>query len=184
MTKECQCKKVLKMADFTNRQLAEIIAQGAEKINSNVLKERKIANEISESILSLEKERRALENKIDDLKMVRIEPDLSELNSFYESRTEENIKRLNSRLKVPNLSLYVWLSSLAMLIISFFTLYLAYGKAFTTREEILEKYRADLLKENSIISKEQERLLKDMDQFFRKNPKTKDKFVEWRPEKK
>jgi hypothetical protein len=86
-----------------------------------------------------------LDKKIDSLKTTSIKPDLSDLNYFYESRTEENIKRLNSRLKVPNLSLYVWLSSIAMLIISFFTLYLAYGKAFTAREKILEKYRADLL---------------------------------------
>ena len=30
------------MADYTNRQLAQIIAQSAEKINNSVLKERKI----------------------------------------------------------------------------------------------------------------------------------------------
>ena len=168
------------MADYTNRQLAEIIARSAEKINNSVLKERKIATEFEQTVLRLEKERGEIENKISELKATRIEPDLSALNSFYESRTEENIKRLNSRLKVPNLSLYVWLSSVAMLIISFFTLYLAYWKAFTGREEILEKYRADLLKENVIVPIERDRLLKDMDQFFRKNPKTKDKFVQWR----
>jgi hypothetical protein len=171
------------MADYTNRQLAEIISQSAEKINSNVLKERKIGNELSETVLKLEKETGCLELKIEELKKIEIKPDLSDLNSFYESRAEENIKRLNSRLKVPNLSLYVWVSSVAMLIISFFALF-AYGKAFTTKSKIQEEYRAELLKENAIISKEQERLLKDMDQFFRKNPITKDKFVEWRAEKK
>lgn len=175
------------MADFTNRQLAEIITQTAEKINNSVLKERKIANELEETVSKLENEKKylqELERKIDNIKSTSIKPDLSELNSFYESRTEENIKRLNSSLKVPNLSLYVWLSSLAMLIISFFTLYLAYGKAFTTKSEIQEQYKSELLKENSIITIHQEQLLKDMDQFFRKNPKTKDKFVEWRSNKK
>ena len=175
------------MADFTNRQLAEIITQTAEKINNSVLKERKIANELEETVSKLQNEKKylqELERKIDNIKSTSIKPDLSELNSFYESRTEENIKRLNSRLKVPNLSLYVWLSSLAMLIISFFTLYLAYSKAFTAREEIQEQYRSELLKENVIVPIERDRLLKDMDQFFRKNPITKDKFVEWRAEKK
>ena len=171
------------MADYTNRQLAEIISQSAEKINSNVLKERKIANELSETVLRLEKEVTQLEYKIVELKATRIELDLSHLDSFYESRTEENIKRLNSRLKVPNLSLYVWVSSVAMLIISFFALF-AYGKAFTTKSEIQEEYRAEILKENAIISKENAKLLKDMDTFFRKNPKTKDKFVEWRSNQK
>ena len=175
------------MADFTNRQLAQIIAQSAEKINNSVLKEQKIAGELEKIVSKLQNEKNALQEldkKIESLKTTSIKPDLSGLNSFYESRTEENIKRLNSSLKVPNLSLYVWLSSLAMLIISFFALYLAYGKAFTGREEILEKYRADLLKENVIVPIERDRLLKDMDQFFRNNPKTKDKFVEWRAEKK
>jgi hypothetical protein len=171
------------MADFTNRQLAEIIAQSAQKINNSVLKEQKIANELEKIVSKLQNEKKylqELERKIDNIKSTSIKPDLSELNSFYESRTEENIKRLNSRLKVPNLSLYVSLSSLAMLIISFFTLYLAYSKAFTTRDEIIEKYRAEILKENVIVPIERDRLLKDMDQFFRNNPKTKDKFVEWR----
>jgi len=175
------------MADFTNRQLAEIIAQSAEKINNSVLKERKIANELEETVSKLQSEKKylqELDKKIESLKTASIKPDLSNLNSFYENKTEENIKRLNSRLKVPNMNLYVWLSSLAFVIIGFLSLYLAYSKAFTTRAEITEQYRAELLKENAIIPKEQEQLLKDMDQFFRKNPKTKDKFVEWRQGKK
>lgn len=175
------------MADFTNRQLAQIIAQSAEKINNSVLKEQKIAGELEKIVSKLQNEKNALQEldkKIESLKTTSIKPDLSGLNSFYESRTEENIKRLNSSLKVPNLSLYVWLSSLAMLIISFFALYLAYSKAFTTRTEILEQYRAELLKENAIIPKKDKILFQDMLKWFEKNPKTKDKFVEWRSNKK
>jgi hypothetical protein len=175
------------MADYTNRQLAQIIAQSAEKINNSVLKEQKIAGELEQTLSKLQNEKNSLQEldkKRESLKTTSIKPDLSELNYFYENKTEENIKRLNSRLKVPNLSLYVWLSSLAFAIIGFLSLYLAYSKAFTTREEILEKYRADLLKENVIVPIERDQLLKDMDQFFRKNPKTKDKFVEWRSNKK
>ena len=175
------------MADFTNRQLAEIITQTAEKINNSVLKERKIANELEETVSKLQNEKKylqELERKIDNIKSTSIKPDLSELNSFYESRTEENVKRLNSRLKVPKLSLYVWLSSLAMLIISFFTLYLAYGKAFTAREEIIELYRAELLKENAILPIKDKILFQDMLKWFEKNPKAKDKFVECRSNEK
>ena len=175
------------MSDFTNRQLAEIITQTAEKINNSVLKERKIANELEETVSKLQNEKKylqELERKIDNIKSTSIKPDLSELNSFYESRTEENIKRLNSRLKVPNLSLYVWLSSLAMLIISFLTLYLAYSKAFTTKAEIQEQYREEILKENAIIPKKDKILFQDMLKWFEKNTKTKDKFVEWRSNEK
>lgn len=171
------------MADFTNRQLAEIIARSAEKINNSVLKEQKITNQFSETVERLEKERNFLQEKINDMKTASIKPDLSELNSFYENKTEENIKRLNLRLKVPNISLYVWLSSVAMLIISFFALYLAYSKAFTTKAEITEQYRTELLKENAIIPIEDKKLFDDMDKFFQKNPKTRDKFVESRGKK-
>lgn len=175
------------MADFTNRQLAQIIAQSAQKINNSVLKEQKIANELEKILSKLQNEKSSLQEldkKIDSLKTISIKPDLSKLNSFYEKNTEENIKQLNSRLKASNLSLYVWLSSLAMLIISFFMLYLAYGKAFTTRAEINELYRADLLKENAIIPKKDKILFQDMLKWFEKNPKTKDKFVEWRSNEK
>lgn len=171
------------MADFTNRQLAEIIARSAEKINNSVLKEQKITTQFSETVERLEKERNFLQEKIIEMKTTSIKPDLSELNSFYEKKTEENIKRLNLRLKVPNISLYVWLSSVAMLIISFFALYLAYRKAFTTKAEITEQYRTELLKENAIISIEDKNLFDDMDKFFQKNPNTRDKFVESRGKK-
>jgi hypothetical protein len=168
------------MADYSNRQLAEIISQSAEKISSNVLKERKIATELSETVFRLEREVTQLEYKIVELKTTRIEPDLSHLNSFYESRTEENIKRLNSRLKVPNLSLYVWLSSVAMLIISFLVFFFTYSKTSETRAETQKEYKEQLLKNNIILSKENAELLKDMDLFFKNNPKAKDKFVQWR----
>lgn len=171
------------MADFTNRQLAEIIARSAEKINNSVLREQKITNQFSETIDRLESERNFLQEKIKELKTTSIKPDLSDLNSFYEKKTEENIKRLNLRLKVPNISLSVWLSSVAMLIISFFALYLAYQKAFSTRAEITEQYRADLLKENAIIPIEDKKLFEDMDKFFQKNKRTMDKFVESRGKK-
>jgi Na+-translocating ferredoxin:NAD+ oxidoreductase RnfG subunit len=171
------------MADFTNRQLAEIITQTAEKINNSVLKERKIANELEETVSKLQNEKKylqELERKIDNIKSTSIKPDLSELNSFYESRTEENIKRLNSRLKVPNLSLYVWLSSVAMLIISFLVFFFTYSKTSETRAETQKEYKEQLLKNNIILSKENAELLKDMDLFFKNNPKAKDKFVQWR----
>lgn len=171
------------MADFTNRQLAEIIARSAEKISNSVLREQKITNQFSETIDRLESERNFLQEKIKEIKTTSIKPDLSDLNSFYEKNTEENIKRLNSRLKVPNLRLYVWLSSVAMLIISFFALYLAYQKAFLTRAEITEQYREEILKENAIIPIQDKKLFDDMDKFFQKNPNTKEKFMESRGKK-
>ena len=58
------------MADFTNRQLAEIITQTAEKINNSVLKERKIANELEQTVSKLQNEKKylqELERKIDNV---------------------------------------------------------------------------------------------------------------------
>lgn len=74
------------MADFTNRQLAEIIAQSAQKINNSVLKEQKIANELEKIVSKLQNEKSSLQEldkKIESLKTTSIKPDLSELNSFY-----------------------------------------------------------------------------------------------------
>ncbi|MDV3927529.1 hypothetical protein CMT82_10975 [Elizabethkingia anophelis] len=165
------------MADFTNRQLAEIITQAAEKIQNNVLKERKIANELS---LVAEK----IESQISKLEQTPIEPNLSKINSFYEEKTEENIKVVNSRLKVPNLTLYFGLGSVVLLIISAFCLYLAYSSAFKTKQDIIAEYQAELLKEKAVISKEDKVLLEDMTQWFLKNPKNKSSFLQYREQKK
>lgn len=109
--------------DFNNRQLAEIISQTAEKINSNVLKERKISNDIEQTSTKIEKHLENFSKEISKLQTTSIKPDLSDLNKFYEEKTEENIKRLNSRLNVPNLALYVWLSSLALFLLSAFMIW-------------------------------------------------------------
>jgi len=159
------------MADFTNRQLAEIITQAAEKIQNNVLKERKIANELSGVA-------EKIESQISKLVQTSIEPDLSKINSFYEKKTEENIKVINSRLKVPNLMLYVGLGSVALFILSAFCLYLAYSSAFKTKQDIISEYQEELLKEKVIISKDEKVLLDDMTQWFLKNPKNKEKFIQ------
>ncbi|PRB03052.1 hypothetical protein CQ046_10885 [Chryseobacterium sp. MYb7] len=161
------------MAEYTNQEIMEIMSSNAEKINSNVLKEERIANEIEQVITQLE-------YKIVELKTMQIEPDLSYLNSFYKERTEENIERLNSRLKVPKLSLYIWLSSFAMLIISFGVLFFVYSKASETKALTQKEYKEQLLKNNVIMSKENAELLKDMDLWFKSDPQSTQKFIHWR----
>lgn len=161
------------MAEYTNQEIMEIITSNAEKIYSNVLKEERIANEIEQAITQLE-------YNIVELKTIQIEPDLNYLNSFYKERTEENIDRLNSRLKVPKLSLYIWLSSFTMLIISFGVLLFVYSKASETKALTQKEYKEQLLKNNVIISKENAELLKDMDLWFKSDPQSTQKFIHWR----
>ena len=163
--------------DFNNRQLAEIISQTAEKINSNVLKERKIANDIEATSTKIENHLANFSKQILQLQTTSIKPDLSDLNKFYEEKTEENIKRLNSRLNVPNLALYVWLSSLALFLLSAFMIWFF----IKSKQEILTEYRQELSKEGKvIILKENSDLFNDMHQWFEKNPKTRDAFIQSR----
>ena len=165
------------MSDFNNRQLAEIISQTAEKINSNVLKERKIANDIEQTSTKIEKHLENFSKEISKLQTTSIKPDLSDLNKFYEEKTAENIKRLNSRLNVPNLAIYVWLSSLALFLLSAFMIWFF----IKSKQEILTEYRQELTKEGKvIISKENNDLFNDMYQWFEKNPKTRDTFIQSR----
>lgn len=124
-----------------------------------------------------------LEHKIVELKTMRIEPDLSYLNSFYKEKTEENINRLNSRLKIPKLSLYVWLSSFVMLVLSFSVFFFVYSKTAETKTEIKKEYKQQLLKDNVIVSKENAELLKDMDLWFKSDPESTSKFIHWRHNK-
>ena len=167
--------------DFNNRQLAEIISQTAEKINSNVLKERKISNDIEQTSTKIEKHLENFSKEISKLQTTSIKPDLSDLNKFYDEKTEENIKRLNSRLNVPNLALYVWLSSLALFLLSAFMIWFF----IKSKQDILTEYRQELSKEGkTIVLKKDELLFKEMLNWFDKNPNTRDKFIQSREEKK
>ncbi len=167
--------------DFNNRQLAEIISQTAEKINSNVLKERKIANDIEAASTKIEGHLANFSKQILQLQTTSIKPDLSQLNQFYEEKTAENIKRLNSRLNVPNLAIYVWLSSLALFLLSAFMIWFF----IKSKQDILTEYRQELSKEGkTIVLKKDELLFKEMLNWFDKNPNTRDKFIQSREEKK
>lgn len=70
--------------DFNNRQLAEIISQSSEKISSNVLKQRKIANDVEQTSTKIEKHLENFSKQIAQLQATSIKPDLSDLNKFYE----------------------------------------------------------------------------------------------------
>ncbi|MGH1520707.1 hypothetical protein [Chryseobacterium sp. JK1] len=125
-----------------------------------------------------------LEYKIVELKTLKIEPDLSYLNSFYKERTEENIKRLNSRLKAPKLSLYLWVSSFAMLIVSFMVFFFVFSKIEETKASSIKEYKNQLSKNGVIMSKENAALLKDMDLWFKSDPQSTSKFIHWRQNQK
>ena len=164
------------MADFTNRQLADIISVVADKISKDLTKNEKVSKAISENLTKSETVMVGLDSKIERLKSTVLKPDLSEVNSFYETKTAENIKKINSKLSIPNVVLYTWLGVVVLFLISACMLYLAYSTAIKTKTE----YKKEFFKENLIISKEDQKLFEDMHQFFYKNPKTKEVFIKSR----
>ena len=167
------------MADFTNRQLADIISVVGEKISKDLTKNEKISKAISENLTKSESVVAGLDGKITVLKNTALKPDLSEVNSFYETKTAENIKRINNKLSIPNVALYTWLGVVVLFLVSACMLYLAYATAIKTKAE----YKAEFYKENTIVSKEERQLFDDMHNFFLKNPKTKEIFIKSRKKK-
>jgi hypothetical protein len=164
------------MADFTNRQLADIISVVAEKISKDLSKNEKVSKAISENLTKSETVMAGLDSKIEVLKSTVLKPDLGEVNSFYETKTAENIKRINSKLSIPSVVLYTWLGVVILFLISAGMLYLAYATAIKTKME----YKKEFFKENVVISKEDQKLFNDMHAFFLKNPKTKAMFIKSR----
>ena len=167
------------MADFTNRQLADIISVVAEKISKDLSKHDQISKTIAGNLVESNKVISGLDSKIEILKNTQIKPDLSEVNSFYETKTAENIKRINSKLSIPNVVLYTWLGVVVLFLISACMLYLAYATAIKTKTE----YKKKFFKENIVISREDQKLFEDMHTFFLKNPKTKAIFIKSRESK-
>ncbi len=164
------------MADFTNRQLADIISVVGDKISKDLIKNEKISKAISENLKKSETVVAEMDRKIEILKSTVFKPDLNEVNSFYETKTAENIKRINNKLSIPNVALYTWFGTLVLFLISASMLHLAYSTAVKSKAE----YKAEFYKENYILSKERMQLFNDMDQFFLNNPNTKDVFIKTR----
>ena len=167
------------MADFTNRQLSDIISVVAEKMHTDLLKHEKVSKTIADNLSESNKLVLGFDEKIKALKSTPIKPDLSALNSFYETKTAENIKRINSKLSIPNVVLYTWIGVMLLFLISALMLYVAYATAIKTKLE----YKAEFFKENTVLSKEDKKLFDDMDHFFSNNPKTKTAFIKSRSSK-
>lgn len=142
-----------------------------QQINQELAK--KISQEIQQVI-------NQLEYKIVELKTLKIEPDLSYLNSFYKEKTEENINKLNSRIHVPRFSTYLWITAFSMLVISFVVLFFTFSKIKETKEDAVKQYKEQLQKNSVIMSKENAELLKDMDLWFKSDPESTGKFIRWR----
>ena len=167
------------MTDFTNRQLADIISVVAEKIHKDLSKHDQISKTIAGNLVESNKVISGLDSKIEILKNTQIKPDLSEVNSFYETKTAENIKKINSKLSIPNVVFYTWLGVVVLFLLSGCMLYLAYATAIKTKTE----YKKEFVEENIVISKEDQKLFDDMHAFFLKSPKTKEIFIKSRENK-
>lgn len=168
------------MADISNRQLAEIISQVAEKINSNVLKERKIANELGQTISKFEAVTEEVKKEMEEVKRTPIKLDLSGLNSFYEEKTAENIKWVNSRLNVPNLNVYILIGSFLLFLCSS----LFFGLAMKSKQDIISDYLADQEKQGKILApKLHTQVFQEVDQWFIENPNNFKAFTKWRDSK-
>lgn len=143
------------------------------KIDKDKVKGEEFCDELNQFLTQLE-------YKIVELKTLNIEPDLRHLNSLYISKTEKNINRVNSRLKVPKFSIYLWVTSFIMLIFSFVILFLTFSKTEQTKSLVIKEYKEQLTKNSVIMSKENAELLKDMDLWFKSDPESTSKFIHWR----
>ena len=78
---------------------------------------------------------------------------------------------------MPNLAVYVWLTSVIMFLLS--GLFIWYSSK--SKQEIITEYNNSLEKENKvIIPKENKKTFDDMINFFERNPKTKVLFIKSR----
>lgn len=116
-----------------------------------------------------------MDDKISEFRNTQIKPDFSHFNKLYEEKTEENIKRLNSRLKVPNLAIYLYI------ILPFFVAVpaLMLWDAMKSKQEIIDDYHAKLLEDNELVSKNKLAEVKKIYQWLRENPKEGRKFQNW-----
>lgn len=99
--------------------------------------------------------------------------------------TQQNIKRLENFIK------RFWMVPVILLFISMVTAgattYLAvnfYKESIKPKQEIISDYTTELLKENAIVSKDDEKSLSDMIKWFKKTPNNRNAFNTWKKKNK
>lgn len=150
----------------------DTISELLEKNGSSEFSVNQQMNYLMRELLNLEK---MLSGKIAEMRETQIKPDFSDFNKLYEEKTEENIKRLNSRLKVPNLAIYLYI------ILPFFVAVpaLMLWDAMKSKQEIIDEYHANLLKDNELVPKSKATEIKNIYQWLRENPKEGRKLQNW-----
>lgn len=161
---------------MNNKQLIAVLSQAVKEHRNEIIRQVKSTNKLKSVQDDLENLIFSFEKKIKEGKQIEIRADLSGLNQFYEEKTAENIENINKRLNVPNFSVYVWISSLAMLFVSALFIWFS----IQSKQSIITDYQNELLKNNAVISRGDNLLFEDMHRFFKANPKNREVFINWR----
>lgn len=153
----------------------DTIRQILEKKQDTELSVKQETENLRKELGNLSNLPKMMDDKISEFRNTQIKPDFSHFNKLYEEKTEENIKRLNSRLKVPNLAIYLYI------ILPFFVAVPAImlWDAMKSKQEIIDEYHANLLKDNEIVSKSKATEIKNIYQWLRENPKEGRKLQNW-----
>lgn len=165
------------MADYTNRQLAQVIAGMSKELQEVAVKNQRAVNQFNSVSEHLNHTLRGIDSRIENLKNYR--PDLTEMDNYYLEKTAKNVEEINKRLKVPNFNLYLFIGSLVLLLIS--SAFFAYS--MKSKRDIINEYQSELRKESIIVPREQNQLFQDMDKWFMSNPKARENFINWRSKK-
>lgn len=187
-----QLEKQLGLDKYTKQQIDEqlaILKAEREHFSKEIDNIRQLLEKKQDTELSVKQETenlrkelgnlsnlpKMMDDKISEFRNTQIKPDFSHFNKLYEEKTEENIKRLNSRLKVPNLAIYLYI------ILPFFVAVpaLMLWDAMKSKQEIIDNYHANLLKNNVLITKNEMNEVKNIYQWLRENPKEVRKFQNW-----
>ena len=167
--------EALKVAEKELNDKIEAIRQLLENRENTEISIKQTQERLLNDFEELRNLEKMLSGKIAEIRETQIKPDFSHFNKLYEEKTEENIKRLNSRLKVPNLAIYLYI------ILPFFVAVpaLMLWDAMKSKQEIIDDYHANLLKNNVLITKNEMNEVKNIYQWLRENPKEVRKFQNW-----
>lgn len=167
--------EALKVAEKELNDKIEAIRQLLENRENTEISIKQTQERLLNDFEELRNLEKMLSGKIAEIRETQIKPDFSHFNKLYEEKTEENIKRLNSRLKVPNLAIYLYI------ILPFFVVVpaLMLWDAMKSKQEIIDDYHANLLKNNVLITKNEMNEVKNIYQWLRENPKEVREFQNW-----
>lgn len=128
------------MADYTNRQLAQVIAGMSKELQEVALKNTKSVNDYRAISTNLGNKLEDIREALRELKNYEYKPDFNEINEVYRKATSEAVNEVNKGLKTSDFSFKLLLAGIGICLLGLGLVVWGFNKATENTETKAKEY--------------------------------------------